>query len=350
MRQASGGNPMRVRHHVNIILAVSLLSVAVPPTLWAAQSYTLQEIVVSQAVKAAGPNLSGQVVVRSGLVSPSSQRAKAGESLDAIGRLPSGDHTSGHAINDSGDVVGSANTKTAVRAVIWMKTGGLREIGTLPGDSASEAFGINGAGTVVGYSSGPRGMRAFAWSAKGGMQNLGTLPGGDSSKALGINDSGLVVGGSTGQTGSHAVLWNLGQIQDLGTLPGDTASEAFAVNNRGDVVGFSRGPAGMRAFLWSKGGMQSLAMLPGGTFSRANGISDTGEVVGSSGSAQGTRAVLWDAKGTPQDLNAAVSVPAGVELYAAVGINAKGQILVLGRQGHHEGPISRVFLLTPGGS
>ena len=77
------------------------------------------------------------------------------------------------------------------RAVLWTKTGNIRDLGTLPGDTSSEASGINNNGDVVGYSKGPHGMRAFLWNKAIGMQDLGVLPGGNSSRALGINEWGL---------------------------------------------------------------------------------------------------------------------------------------------------------------
>ena len=118
------------------------------------------------------------------------------------------------------------------------------------------------------------------------------------------------------------------------------------------MVGYSRGPAGTRAFVWTaQSGMQSLGALPGGRYSHAVGINETGEIVGVSASSQGTRAVIWNLKGEPQDLNALVSAPSGVILSMATGINARGQIVTVGRDerdphGNHEGP-SRAFLLTP---
>jgi probable HAF family extracellular repeat protein len=378
---------MRTRHCLSIlVLGLWMLSLLVPTIPWAAQSYTVQDLNIEDAVKAVGPNVSGQTVVRSGFVSARSFALRPGAAVDDLGvlssgapaavrspgLLPGGDHTTVNGINDAGAVVGSTNTSfgsrpcradipglpppgscpiSAVHAVIWTKAGALRDIGTLPGDTASEAFGINNAGTVVGYSSGPTGARAFVWSG-GTMQNLGTLPGGDFSKAFGISDNGLIVGSSGSPAGTRAVLWSSSGIQDLGTLSGDTASEAFAINNLGNIVGYSRGPAGMRAFLWtSQNAMQSLPALSAGSITRAFGLNAAGQVVGSAGNDAGSRAVLWSAKGEAQDLNTLVSLPPGVTLLSAVGINARGQILALARDikdshGFHEGS-NRVFLLTP---
>jgi probable HAF family extracellular repeat protein len=341
----------------------------------AAPSYTIQDLGVDDAMKASGPNLSGQSAVRlgssrtvgssritpgaewaatPGLAQDETARALASATADSLGLLSGGDHTTANAINDSGTVVGSANGKTSVRPVIWTKTGGLQDLGTLPGDNAGEAFGVNNSGIVVGYSGGPQGISAFLWTSKDGMQSLVPLLAGESSKAFGISDNGLVVGSSGSPMGTHAGLWSRGGIQDLGTLPGDTGSEALAVNNQGSVVGYSKGPAGTRAFLWtSPNGMQALNPLPGGRFTRALGINERGDVVGTSDSFDGRRAVLWSAAGNAQDVNTLVAVPVGMLLSEAVGINSKGQILTLTRNemdahSHHEG-FNRVFLLTPGG-
>ncbi len=107
----------------------------------------------------------------------------------------------------------------------------------------------------------------------------------------------------------------------------------------------------MRAFLWkSNQGMQALPALPGGRFSTASAISESGEIVGSAESSLGgIRAVLWSPSGEPQDLNTLVSVPPGLVLREAVGINERGQIVVLGRDqkdihANHEGAKSCVPL------
>lgn len=353
---------MRRRDQSGIfVVGVWVCQLLVSTAAWGAPSYTVQEISVADAVKATGPNLSGTVAVRTGFVIGRSFRATpdvaAGTVVEDVGVLPGGDHMTTHAINDAGAMVGSANARNSVRAVLGTRNRALTDLGTLAGDTASEAFGINNSGSIVGYSSGPTGSRAFLLTKQEGIQNLGTLPGGNSSKALGISDKGVVAGSSGSPAGTRAVIWDIRGIHELGTLPGDSASEAFAVNNRSAVVGYSRSAYGVRAFVWtSQTGMQDLGVLPGDNFSRALGINDAGEIVGSSGHAHDTRAVLWNAKGEAQDLNTLAGLPAGIKLMEAIGINAKGQIVALGKDTQdgddhegHEG-YSRVFLLTPSAS
>src|SRR4030095_6267621 len=157
---------MNIRHCVRIlVLSVCAAQLVAPFASWAAQLYSYEDLAVGDAVKASGPNLTGEVTIRSGFSAASSikiKKDKLGQKeQDDIGLLPGGGYTTTNGINDDGTTVGSANSANAVRAVVWTKTGGLLDLGTLPGDSAAEAFGINKDGAVVGYSSGPAGTRAF---------------------------------------------------------------------------------------------------------------------------------------------------------------------------------------------
>ena len=256
-----------------------------------------------------------------------------------LGALLGGDYSSACAINDAGEVAGVSNIREALLPFIWTPTTGLRRVQLLPGDNCGEANGINKYGHVVGYSSGKTGTKAFLWTRTTAVRNLGVLPGGNYSRARDLNDSDEVVGTSASSAGERAVLWTTaGNIRDLGTLPGDWASEGTAINNAGDVAGYSKGPRGMRAFIWTKGsGMQELGVLPGGNSSRALAVSDLGQVVGSSTSASGDHAFVWTRQTGMTDLNGPDSMKLGVVFVEAHAINAKGEILAMGKVMHHAG-------------
>jgi len=284
-----------------------------------------------------------------------------GGPLQEIGGLPGSDYTAALGINNLGQVVGSANTATGVRAFRSRRTTGIVALGTLPGDSGSVALAINHPGQAVGYSSGPTGVRAVVWTPEGAIQALPMLPDCDSSRGLAINDGGDVVGVCDTASGRRAVLWEGGAVQDLGTLPGDTSSEALSINANGLIVGSSGDPeAKHHAVLWPSGGgpIQDLGTLPDGTWSRALAINQRREVVGISESRAGIHAFLWTERDGMQDLNELLALRSGFVLIQAVAINARGVIVAIGvdeatspEQGHdhddHELPL-RIFRLVPG--
>jgi probable HAF family extracellular repeat protein len=253
-----------------------------------------------------------------------------------IGALPGGDYSAASDINDIGEVVGVSNTGSAIVPFIWTEKGGATRIPLLPHDRCGQASAMNKHGHVVGYSSGDNGPRAFLWGRKLGVRDLGVLPGGSYSTANALNDADQVAGMSSSSNGERAVFWTKeGMVLDLGTLPGDWASEAVAINNSGEVVGSSKGPRGTRAFIWSRGdGMQELGILPGGDSSRAMAINDSGEVVGSSASGTGEHAFIWTKQVGIADLNSAGSAGLGFIFIEAHAINARGQIIVMGRSSH----------------
>src|SRR5262249_55918269 len=81
-------------------------------------------------------NASGQVVGRSGHPNGTDTRAILWTSgiAEDLGTLPGGDYSSASAINRAGEVVGTSNTATSVRAFRWTRSGGMRDLGALPGD------------------------------------------------------------------------------------------------------------------------------------------------------------------------------------------------------------------------
>jgi probable HAF family extracellular repeat protein len=280
--------------------------------------------------------------------------------LQEIGGLPGSDYSAALGINDLGQVVGSANTATGMRAFRSRRTTGIVALATLPGDSSSIAFAINRPGQAVGYSSGPTGVRAVIWTPAGAIQALPMLPGCDSARGLALNDGGDVVGACDTVSGPRAVLWEGGAVQDLSTLPGHGSSEALSINANGVIVGSSGDPEAQRhAVLWPSGGgpIQDLGTLPDGTSSQALAINIRREVVGISEASAGDHAFLWTEPDGMQDLNGLVTSRFGFVLTHAVAISAQGVIVAVGvdeattpeqRHDHddHELPL-RIFRLVP---
>src|SRR6266568_2421743 len=263
-----------------------------------------------------------------------------------LGVLPGGRASSANSINNSGQVVGRADSD----AFLWSSGSGMQDLGTL-GGTQSTARGINGSGQVVGNSlvPFPGGNHAFLWSSGLGMQDLGTLAGDMGvSDAYGINNSGQVVGWSSTVGGSvqRPFLWSSGSgMQNLGTLPGASDCVASGINDSSQVVGTCFFSSFRHAFLWSPGsGMQDLGILPGASDCQAFGISDNGQVVGFCLISNFPRAALWSSGSGTLDLNTLPAVSsAGWSLGTANAINNAGQIV---GSGTINGQL-HAYLLTP---
>ncbi len=189
------------------------------------------------------------------------------------------------AINESGQVAGSAETAAGQAHAFLYTAGVMQDLGLLAGGTWSSAYAVNDSGQVAGYAdTAPGVFRAFSWTAGGGMQALGTL-GGTNSYAFALNGAGQMAGTSNTTSGyTHAFLHSGGQMLDLGTL-GGRSSYAYGVNAAGHVVGHSWvAGGGTHAYLYRDGVMTDLnSLLQGGAgweLTEAYGINDLEQIVG----------------------------------------------------------------------
>ncbi len=268
-----------------------------------------------------------------------------------LGTLAGG-FSAGCGINNKGQVTGySRYVNPLVQRTMWhaflYSHGAMQDLGLLVGaplHAFSVGYGIGRKGvTGFGPMLGEASHHAFLYS-DGVMQEVGTL-GTSSSEGNAINDKGQV----TGSAGEQAFLSTGGNLKMLGTL-GGSRSVGYGINNKGQVTGAAAlaGDVARHAFVYSDGVMEDLGCLDGDTDCHGLGINERGLIAGVSGTwnpADFTtrRAVLYR-KGTVRDLNELVDASGtGWHLHMADGVNDSGQIVGKGifNGGWH------AFLLTP---
>jgi len=184
-----------------------------------------------------------------------------------------------YAINASGQIVGDSTTTDDAEqhAFLW-QSGTMLDLGTLPGGYYSSASGINNSGQIVGTAD--SGI-PFIWQA-GSMTAL-DLGGNDYGSASAINDAGQIVGSVTGYDYwndvyyTNATIWEGGQLNYLPSLYGGD-SYAYSINNAGQVLGNNYDPV-----IWQNGSVTNLdTQVPLGTgYLYTQAINDAGQIVGS---------------------------------------------------------------------
>jgi probable HAF family extracellular repeat protein len=274
-----------------------------------------------------------------------------------LGTLPGDVNSAAADLNDSGQLVG-VSYGTTEHAVLWQSsTTPPIDLGNL-GGSNMEAVAINATGQVVGYGTTAAGAdHAWLWQSSTGMTDLNTLIPPNSgwvlTEAYGINNNQQIVGQGTINGQSHAFLWHIGggAPTDLGVLKGGVQSYANAINANGQVAGVSTIKLGGKMhwdpFLWTAPGpMTDLGTLEGatGTYAEALNNLSSVQVVGRSGPAPASAAVLWQ-NGTVTDLNTQIPGNSGWKaLGNAEGVNDAGWIV---GWGDLSSGAQHAFLLTP---
>ena len=211
---------------------------------------------------AAGINDAGQVVGNADTSAGTSHAfiATNGKMTD-LGTLPGGQYSSALGINNAGQVIGYAevnSTSTPVsgpheifpgypifgggyHAVLYQQ-GQVTDLGTL-GGANSVAMAINQSGQIVGTAETATGAQHAFLYQNGKMQDLGVLNSNWSqafwgvaySQAYGINNAGAIVG----ESNSLAFLDENGKMYNLNNLvniPNITLSQAWAINNVGQIL------------------------------------------------------------------------------------------------------------------
>ena len=318
----------------------AVLALATPLLATADPRYTVTEIAGDGSI-ARGLNNLGDVV--GGMYTGGTYHAfvYAGGIAADLGTF-GGASSFAYAINDSGQVVGTAfsESEAPTRGFVY-SSGAMNPIQAGAGNTWT--YGINNAGTVVGTMSVPDGEGFYyqhAYTYAGGtFTDLGTLPIGDGSRAFAINGAGDVVGAAANTINGapnfpeDPFLYHNGVMTSMGNL-GGIFSGANAINDHGQAVGYAGIDFGSQsdeiysrsAFLYESGVLHDLGGLAPYRSSIANDINNLGQIVGSAGLADGTAHAFLYENGAMIDLNTLIDPASGWVIGEAVAINDLQQI------------------------
>jgi uncharacterized membrane protein len=254
-------------------------------------------------------------------------------------------HSAANGINRFGDVVGIIVASGMQLGFRYTDTAGVEAIFPLAGGTFTSASAINDSGVVVGFADSGGVLQAFRASPGLPPQALPGL-GGAFAMACGINDAGQIAGSAATPAGvQHAVRFEIdGTVTDVGTFDGPAGtSSGCAIDSDGRLGGNALSGGLFRAFRFSGGTLANLDAFGSG-FSTVEAIS-AGTSVGwyLPADASPARAFIHtDATGSI-DLNSLIAPEDGWLLGEAKGVSVEGQIV-----GHGTlNGVPRAFRLTP---
>jgi probable HAF family extracellular repeat protein len=288
------------------------------------------------------------------------------------GTLPGTTRSIAKAFNDSGAIVGFAETADAngniyaangftrllpQRAFVY-RNGEFIDLSALPPLNTahgSEATAINNQGEVAGHWTDANGTHAFLYR-NGTIVTLGSLSAPDDTTSKTINNSGQVAGNSRVAGGNrfpHTFLYDQGKFSDIGILAGWEWTETVDMNDSGTIVGgLRRGNHENACFIYANGVMKDMGVVgsAGSTSCRVSQINNQGVVVGDSSETprpphlESRTAALYE-NGKMVNLNSLISptdalVRNNVRLKNAIAINDRGEIIATNGSGTY-------YLLTP---
>lgn len=285
-----------------------------------------------------------------------------GSSTTLLEGLTADAASAANGLNENGDIVGQSidlNRLTST-AVLW-RGDEIIDLGAALRCVGGTALAVNDAGVVVGMATVDTPFsKGLIWNEETGGQLIGMLEGRQGGANRAINDAGNVVGdsfffGDPGQAhfvmpGDHGY-----ETQPIGAPP-PFSGVAWAISNTDMVVGMAapafRPHTAAIFTLDAEDPLIDLGTLPGAVSSVAFGVNDSGVIVGSSGDhpewVSGHAFVILD--GTLFDLND-LADDAGDEwevLIEATAVNNHGEIVGWGET--RDGNISAFLLLPSDGS
>ncbi len=197
--------------------------------------------------------------------------------------------------NDSGTVVGTGalSFSGSGRLPLVWQNGVVSQLPLPSGQTLGDANHVNVSGVAVGSANSGSAQRAVIYSAGSGTIITQTTTGGSYfTTAFGINDSGRIVG--PGIDPNNAAR-NVGMVYDMGSanafevgaLPGQNSAITFGVSNTGYVTGASMMNQGAGLpFIWSDAdGIVAIPLATGTSQGSGRAVNSAGWVVGTDSSA-----------------------------------------------------------------